>query len=204
MAFMLCFVSIGTLILQSAINKFGTKIIAAHTIARKISEIGMLPFSTLGVAAATFTGQNYGAKEYKRIRTGVRDAILLSWIWALIVILAVYAGAPVLIRLISGATTQEIVDTARWYLRFDTPFYFVLGIVIIVRNALQGLGKKIVPMIASGIELVGKLIVAWILADRMGYFGIIISEPVTWILMAILLGAAFLGDKKIRAQWDGR
>lgn len=200
MAFMLCFVSVGTLILQSAINKFGTKIIAAHTIARKLSGIGMMPFSTLGVAAATFTGQNYGANKLHRIREGIRDAILLSWIWSVVVIVAVYLAAPMLIHLISGATTQEIVDTAQWYLRFDTPFYFVLGIVIVVRNALQGLGHKAVPMIASGIELLGKLAVAWLLADRMGYFGIIISEPVVWILMALLLGIAFLADARIKTQ----
>ncbi len=204
MAFMLCFVCIGTLILQSAINKFGTKIIAAHTIARKLSEIGMLPFATLGVAAATFTGQNYGAYKFDRIRTGIRDAIFLSWIWSVVVILAVYAASPMLIRLISGATTQEIIDTAKWYLRFDTPFYFILGIVIVVRNSLQGLGRKLIPMLASVIELVGKLIIAWVLADRMGYFGIIISEPVIWILMAILLGIAFLTDSRIRQKENAK
>ncbi|MBO5239417.1 MAG: MATE family efflux transporter [Lachnospiraceae bacterium] len=198
MAFMLCFVSIGTLILQGAINKFGTGIISAHTIARKISEIFMLPFSTLGVAAATFTGQNYGAGRYDRIRTGIRDAILISWIWAVFVIATVYLFAPFLIRLISGATTPEIVETAQRYLRFDTPFYFVLGILIILRNAMQGLGRKIVPMISSGIELLGKLIVAWILAERMGYFGIIISEPATWILCTILLCITFFSDARIR------
>lgn len=204
MAFMLCFVCIGTLILQSAINKFGTKIIAAHTIARKLSEIGMLPFTTLGVAAATFTGQNYGAYKFDRIRTGIRDAIFLSWIWSVVVILAVYVASPMLIRLISGATTQEIIDTAKWYLRFDTPFYFILGIVIVVRNSLQGLGRKLIPMLASVIELVGKLIIAWVLADRMGYFGIIISEPVIWILMAILLGIAFLTDSRIRQKENAK
>lgn len=198
MAFMLCLVSFGTLILQGAINKLGTGIIAAHTIARKLSEIFMLPFSTLGVAAATFTGQNYGAGRYDRIRTGIRDAILLSWIWSVIVIAAVYTLAPVMIQLISGATSAEVVETARWYLRFDTPFYFVLGILIVLRNAMQGLGRKIVPMISSSIELVGKLVVAWVLTDRMGYFGVIISEPATWILCTILLCIMFLSDDRMR------
>ena len=218
MAFMLCFVYIGTLILQGAINSFGTDIIAAHTIARKVSELGMVPFSTFGVAAATFTGQNYGAGEYQRIRKGAWDALIISWIWSAIVITVVYAAAPLLIRLISGVadnmegslsvwqylirrlnhqelpdgTKESITQWATWYLQFDTPFYFVLGIVITLRNALQGLSQKIIPMIASGIELLGKLIVAWVLAERIGYWGIIISEPVTWILMALLLGISFL------------
>lgn len=198
MAFMLCFVSIGTLVLQGAINKFGTNIIAAHTVARKLSEVFMLPFSTLGVAAATFSGQNYGAGRFDRIRSGIWSAILLSWIWAVVVILAVYTAAPWMIRLISGATTPEIVETAQRYLRFDTPFYFILGILIVLRNAMRGLGRKIVPMISSGIELLGKLIVAWVLAAPMGYFGIIISEPTTWILCTILLSATFFTDARIR------
>lgn len=200
MAFMLCLVSIGTLILQGAINKFGTEIIAAHTIARKLSEIFMLPFSSLGVAAATFTGQNYGADRYDRIRTGIRDAIIISWIWSVVVIAAVYLAAPVLIRLISGATTPDVIQTAEQYLKFDTPFYFVLGILIVLRNAMQGLGRKVVPMISSSIELVGKLVVAWILADVMGYFGIIISEPATWILCTVLLCITFFSDARIRKQ----
>lgn len=198
MAFMLCFVSIGTLILQGAINKLGTGVIAAHTIARKISEIFMMPFSTLGVAAATFTGQNFGAGRYDRIRTGIRDAIIISWIWSVVVIGAVYFAGPFLIRLVSGATTAETIETAQWYLQFDTPFYFILGILIVLRNALQGLGRKIVPIISSSIELIGKLIVAWVLADRMGYFGIIVSEPATWILCTILLCIAFFTDARMR------
>lgn len=200
MAFMLCLVSIGTLILQGAINKFGTEIIAAHTIARKLSEIFMLPFSSLGVAAATFTGQNYGADRYDRIRTGIRDAIIISWIWSVVVIAAVYLAAPVLIRLISGATTPDVIQTAEQYLKFDTPFYFVLGVLIVLRNAMQGLGRKVIPMISSSIELVGKLVVAWVLADVMGYFGIIISEPATWILCTILLCITFFSDARIRKQ----
>lgn len=198
MAFMLCFVSIGTLILQGAINQFGTAIITAHTIARKLSEIFMMPFSTLGMAAATFTGQNYGAGKNERIRTGIWNAIVLSWIWSGVVVAAVYTLAPFLIHMVSGATTRDIIDTAAWYLKFDTPFYFVLGILLILRNSMQGLGRKIVPLFASGIELLGKLIVAWVLAERMGYFGIIISEPATWVLCAMLLGIAFFSDARIR------
>ena len=198
MAFMMCFVSIGTLILQGAINRLGTDIIAAHTIARKLSEIFMLPFSTLSAATATFTGQNFGAGQFDRIRRGIWNAILLSWIWAALVVVAVYTMAPFLIWLISGAKTPEVVDNAVWYIKFDTPFYFILGILLISRNAMQGLGRKVIPLIASGLELLGKLIVAWVLADRMGYFGIILSEPVIWIVCTLLLGRVLLSDSRLR------
>lgn len=202
MAFMLCFVTVGTLILQGAINKLGTNIIAAHTIARKLTSVFMLPYGTIGVAAATFAGQNCGAGRYDRIRTGIKDAILLSWGWSAVVVIAVYTIGPFLIRMISGAETAEVIDNAIWYLKFDTPFYFVVCILLVLRNAMQGIGRKIIPMIASGIELLGKLLVAWILADRMGYFGIIISEPVTWILCTILLVVAFFADSRMHKPAD--
>lgn len=198
MAFMLCFVTIGTLILQGAINKLGTNIIAAHTIARKLTSIFMLPFSTIGVAAATFSGQNCGAGRYDRIRTGIKDAILLTWAWSLVVVVAVYTIGPWMIRLISGANTPEVIENAEWYLRFDTPFYFVVCILLVLRNAMQGIGRKIVPLLASMIELLGKLIVALVLTERMGYFGIIISEPVTWILCSMLLVIIFMKDSRLR------
>lgn len=61
MGLMISLVGIGTVIMQGAINIFGTDIIVAHTTARKISEIFMLPISVFGAASATFSSQNYGA-----------------------------------------------------------------------------------------------------------------------------------------------
>lgn len=202
MGFMLSFVGIGTLILQGAINDFGTVTIGAHTAARKISEILMMPFSTLGVAAATFTSQNFGAGNYVRIKKGIRCAILLSWVWTAIVIGIVYAAAPLLVRLVSGLKSQEAISIAARYLRFDTSFYGVLGILLVLRNAMQGLGRKFVPIISSSIELMGKLIVAFLFAKTLGYDAIIISEPATWIACTILLLLVFGTDPRLRHPSD--
>ena len=76
----------------------------------------------------------------------------------------------------------------------------MLSIVIVFRNALQGVGAKLFPLISSLIELTGKLIVASMLAPRIGYTGVKISEPLVWIAMTFLLGAGFITNKDIRRR----
>lgn len=187
MGFMLSFVAIGTVVLQGAINSLGEETIIAHTAARKISEMFMLPISVFGATAATFSSQNLGAGKYSRILKGMKTSIFITWIWSAVVVLVTYFFSPFLIKLVSGMTDAAIVETASFYLRFDTPFYFVLCILIVMRNAMQGVGDRVSPILSSVVELIGKVAVAFILAPLLDYFGIIISEPLIWILMSALL-----------------
>lgn len=202
MGLMISLVGIGSLIMQGAINIFGTQTIVSHTASRKVSEMFMLPFSVFGAAAANFCGQNYGAGKYSRVRRGFFDATLLAWIWAVVSIAANYLFAPAFIRIVTGMDTPFITELSTKYLRFNTPFYFILGIVIVFRNALQGVDAKLFPVISSFIELAGKFAVAKILAPRIGYNGIIISEPAVWIFMAMILGAGFFTNKEMHRQDD--
>ncbi len=187
MGFMSSFVSLGTLSLQTAINTFGTNIIVAHTAARKATNIFMLPFGVFGTTLATFCGQNMGAKKYARIREGIRDTILITLTWSSGVILVAYTMSPMLIKLITATTEPEVISTATQYLKFDTAFYFVPTIICLLRNSMQGLGDSKTPVFSSFLELVCKIVAAFILAPMLGYFGIIIAEPIAWIIMVIPL-----------------
>ncbi|MGN1160413.1 MAG: MATE family efflux transporter [Lachnospiraceae bacterium] len=187
MGFMGCLVNIGSVALQSAINTFGDSIIVAHTAARKISELFMLPFSVFGITMATYCGQNKGAGRIDRVRKGLLQSILLVWVWCLFVILAAYTVAPWMIRMVTATENQEIIDTASRYLRINTPLYFICTVICLVRNGMQGIGDSVTPIVSSFIELVGKVVVAFLLAPRLGYMAIMISEPLTWIFMVIPL-----------------
>jgi len=187
MGLMLSVVAIGTVILQNAINGFGTETIAAHTAARKITEMFMLPLSTVSVTAATFSSQNYGANKPDRIKKGFIQLILISWVWSTVVVIMSFTIVPLIVSGITGTAETEIIDTATRYLRIDTPFYYVLGILLVLRSAMQGIGQKVVPIMASVIELVGKVIAAYYLAPKLGYLGICITEPIIWIACALFL-----------------
>lgn len=186
-AFMLSIVGLGTLILQGAINKLGPSIIVSHSAARKITEMFMLPIGVFGVSSATFTSQNLGANNIKRIREGMKKFTIILFCWSFVVIIATYTVSPFLIKVITSTKDQFIIDTAVKYLKFNSLFYFVLSILIILRNAMQGLGDKISPSLSSLIELMGKFVVAFYLTGLISYKAIIISEPATWILCTILL-----------------
>ena len=187
MAFMSSLVQFGTLMLQTAINGLGQNIIVAHTAARKVTEIFMMAFSITGSAMCTFTGQNLGAGKYDRIRKGVFGAIGFLACWVLLVIVLANTVAEDLIRMITGSDTKEVLETGARYLKFDTIFYMVAALITLLRNVLQGLGNHITPIVSSFVELAGKVVFARVMVPQLGYWGVILAEPVVWILMVIPL-----------------
>ena len=187
MGLMLSFVNLGTLALQTSINTFGTNMIVAHTAARKATSVFMLPFSVFGTTLATFCGQNLGAGKYSRIKTGIRDTVLLSFGWCLCVLLMAFTISPELIRLITSTSEQEILDTASLYLKVNTSLYFVPAVICLFRNSMQGFGDNRTPVFSSSLELIGKVLIAFLLAPAIGYMGIIVAEPIVWVIMVIPL-----------------
>lgn len=187
MGFMISFVTLGSLALQTCINTFGNNIIVAHTAARKVTMIFLIPFFVLGTALATYCGQNLGAKEYARIHKGIRDTILVSYIWCALVILVVFTLSPVLVHLVTASSESEILNMASLYLKINALFYFLPATICILRNSMQGFGDTRTPLVSSLIELVGKVLIAFLLAPVIGYMGVIISEPIVWAVMVIPL-----------------
>ncbi len=187
MGFMISFVTLGSLALQTSINTFGTNIIVAHTAARKVTSIFLVPFFVLGTALANYCGQNLGAKEYERIKKGIKDTILFSFGWCVVVLIIVFTAAPWMIRLITASIEREIISTAELYLKINSVFYFLPAMICILRNSMQGFGDTKSPLFSSFIELAGKVAIAYLLAPVIGYMGVIISEPIVWALMVIPL-----------------
>ncbi len=196
MGLMNSLVSFGTLSLQTAINTLGTNTIVAHAATRKLTNLYMLPFSVLGTTMATYSGQNYGAGRYDRIRAGLKVSLGCSYIWCVIVLIASYTVCPYLIVAITDTGISEVIDTACLYQRFDTCFYLLVPTITILRNSLQGMGDHITPIFSSGLELVGKVLIAMLLTPVIGYWGIIVSEPIVWAVMVIPLIASMVKRMK--------
>lgn len=192
MGFMLSFVLLGSLALQTAINALGENIIVAHTGARKATSLFLMIFFVLGTALATYCGQNLGAGDYGRIRKGIKDTILFSLCWYLFVLIIVFTLSPKIINLITAASKSDIIDNAVLYLKVNASFYFLPAIICIVRNSMQGFGDSRTPLISSLIELVGKVLIAYLLVPSLKYMGVIISEPIVWALMVIPLIVSML------------
>lgn len=198
MGVMLLIVSAGTVILQTAINGLGYLIIAGHIAARKISSFCMMPVSILSLSLSTFVSQNKGANQVNRIRMAVRYANMISIAWGVIAFVSLLFLAPIFMKGLSGSTNQTVINNGAMYLIINSPFYAVLGVLLNLRNALQGIGEKLTPLFSSIIEFLGKIVFVYLLISRLGYFGVIICEPVIWCLMTIQLIYAFYKNPYIR------
>lgn len=187
MGLMSCLVGIGTILLQSAINTLGTTVIVAHTAARKVFELVSLPNSVLGSAMATYCGQNYGARRFDRIRQGIRASLIIAAVWAVIVFLICHTIEGKLIQFVASTTNPDVIYWGSTYLKVDMSFIVICGVIVILRNSMQGFGDRVIPVFSSCIELAGKIIFAFVFAPMFAYWGIIWAEPMVWIAMVIPL-----------------
>lgn len=187
MGLMSSLVNFGTLVLQSGINQLGTSIIVAHTAARKVFEIWNLPVSVIGSSMATYCGQNYGAKKYDRIRSGIKSALILGICWAGVIFILAHTISRYLIGFIASTDSEEILYWGTKYLEYDMSFLIVCVLIVVLRNSMQGFGDYKTPIVSSFIELVGKLVFTFVFVRIFGYWGIIWTEPVIWCLMVIPL-----------------
>lgn len=198
MGFMMAIVSTGTVILQMAINKFGYLIIAGHTTARKLNSFCTMPAATISLALSTFVSQNKGADKPERIRKSVCYANMLAIAWGITISIILFFGSQTLVKLLSGSSEPEVIHNGSLYLMINAPFYAVLGILLNLRNSLQGLGRKMLPLVSSVIEFFGKIVFVCLFIPVLGYFGVIICEPIIWCFMTLQLAYSFYGDSYIK------
>lgn len=203
MGFMSSIVSAGSVILQYGINGLGYLVIAGHTAARKLYMFSCMPLSAMGMAGSTFVSQNRGADRGDRICRGIRIMYLYDVAVAAVAVLVMWLAAPALVRWISGSSESVVLENGARYLRYGAPFYMVLGWLLNTRNALQGLGQKLLPLVSSVIEFVGKILFVVIFIPRFAYLAVIFCEPVIWCVMAAQLIYSFYRNPYI-VKWEKR
>ncbi|KIR01432.1 Multi antimicrobial extrusion protein (Na(+)/drug antiporter), MATE family of MDR efflux pump [Lachnospiraceae bacterium TWA4] len=200
MGFMMAIVSSGTVILQRSINGFGDLVIAGHTTARKAFAFCTMPLATFSMAMSTFVSQNRGANKRERILSAITIGHKFSILWAVIATILMVLFAKSIIGLVSGSSEDIVLTNGANYMIWNAPFFIPLGMLLNLRNSLQGLGQKIIPLISSIIELLGKIIFAWVFIPILGYFGVIICEPVIWTAMCMQLLYAFYTNPYIKGE----
>lgn len=196
MALQFSITALGIMIVQGALNVFGSVAIASYTAASKVLQIVMQPAITFGVTMATYCGQNLGAKNYERIKEGVRKCTQISIITSIIAGLILVFGAKFFVSLFIENPDATILAYAQECLNYAAMFFIPLGLIFIYRNALQGMGESLVPMMAGAYELIARSVVAFTLPKFIGYTGICLSDPFAWLSAAIPLGIYYFKKMK--------
>lgn len=192
MSLMYVVVSIGSVALQSSVNSFGEQTIAAHNAARKIDNALMLPIVAISTSSATFTSQNYGAGKMQRVKKGLSSSLTLCCFWSIFAVIISYLFGKQFIILLTGSQDSLLIRTAFQYIKINILFLPALSVLIVLRSSLQGMGQKLVPLLASVIELIFKFVAVGFIAPVLGYFGICILEPIIWVVCAIVVFVDYL------------
>ena len=177
--------SVSNIITQSTINSFGSTVVTAFGLCGRIDAIIWMVSEALGVAVTTFSAQNFGARDYARMRRGLKTAMCLT---ALVIgSLSVVLLANV--RAIAGffiddAQIADLTAQVMWYVG---PFYVVYSLYDNIGGTIRGAGESLRPML---IVLTGSCLlrIVWQLAvvplDHTLHMAML-SYPITWITTGV-------------------
>ncbi|MEG1741389.1 MAG: MATE family efflux transporter [Acetivibrio sp.] len=192
MALQFSITAIGSIIIQSAVNSLGAIAVAAMTAGSKINMLFSGALEMIGMSVATYCSQNRGAREDKRIRSGVRSGIFLTCISCGIVITIIQLLGKEIALLFIDESQVQIMKYIIMFLKYNSDCFLLLGILFVMRNALQGMGYSFIAMFAGVSELIGRLVVAFALVETMGFEGVCLANPVAWFLADVILVLSYV------------
>lgn len=189
-------ISIGNIVVQTNINKFGVMAVAGCGVYSKIEGFAFLPITCFAMSLTTFIGQNLGARQYDRAKKGAKFAILCSISLAELVGVIVYFGIPYLAAAFDSSL--EVVAVATKQAHTEALFYFLLAFSHCIAGIMRGAGKSTMPMFT--------MLASWCLI-RITYITIVVrlipkiqvifwAYPLTWSISSVIFLIYFL-----KADW---
>ena len=184
--------AIGSIMLQSANNALGTACVAAFTAAMRIKMFFMCPFESLGMAMATYSGQNYGAGKPERIWMGVKASTLMMIVYWAFTFCVLMFGARTFALLFVDASELEILKNTELFLHISVSFFPVLGLLCILRYTIQGVGYTNLAMLSGVSEMIARILVSLLAVPAFGYLAVCFGDPTAWIFADAFLIPAFI------------
>lgn len=184
----------GTMIMQAAVNLFGSTAVAGFTAANKMGNLLTQGMPSMGQAIASYSGQNYGYGDIDRVKKGVHSALLILVAYALIAMAVGYFALPVTVRMFftGSADLSALMPWAKTYTYLTIIFYIPLSFIFVFRNAMQGCGYGFLPMMGGVVELAARFITALIAMHVHSYALACFCDPMAWVAACVFTGIAYL------------
>ncbi|KAA0962140.1 MATE family efflux transporter [Microbacterium sp. ANT_H45B] len=192
MGFQASIIAIGTLTVQVALNTLGSDAVAAYTTASRVDGLAVAFLSSLGLASSMYAAQNLGGRRPDRIRRGVIEGTWMAVITGALLGALIIAFGTAMVRLFVGEGSDEVVRLAHLMLVINGCGYWALGVLFVLRGALQGLGHTLIPTVTGVIELVMRVGAAVVLGALIGFEGVALSNPLAWLGAITLLVPAYV------------
>lgn len=181
MALLNSILAVGGIVIQFVNNGLGTLYVASYSAANKIEQIIIQPIISFGAATAVFAAQNYGAREFKRIRVGVNQGLGMTIIWAVLSAALVFFFGKYAMLAVAGSGNSELVENGYFYLTVSASLCIILTPLVIYKSVLQSMGRAIVPIATGFIEVFCRACGAIYLSQFFGFKGLCFSSPLAWL-----------------------
>ena len=197
--------AIGSVVLQGAVNGLGSDIVAAQTAGSKAAQFLSVPLESIGTAMTTYSSQNLGAHDLKRVNRGVNTALGIGCVYSIASFIILRFADKLLIGLFLDAGEVEIMANAQSCIFWNSVFYIPLAVLIIYRYTIQGLGYSGLAMFAGVAEMVARAMVGFLFVPLWGYFAACIANPVAWFFACFfLIPAYFVVRKKLMNEKENQ
>ena len=175
-------IAISLIVLQRIVNSYGATFTTAFTVVSRIETFVQQVFLSLGAALSTYTGQNIGAGNRKRVSQGFNSATLISTVFALIVIVLFWIFAPQIVSVFGDS--KAVLEIGVDGLRITSSFYIFLGLIYTTRYVLNGAGDTMFSLFTGIVECIGRVGFAYplTLIPFMGKYGVFFATGLTWFL----------------------
>jgi len=197
-------IEIGGLIMQRYINEYGTEFVAGMAAARRMYSFLMIGGGAIEASVGTFVAQNFGAKQWKRVKRGVRDGLKMAIVSAIFLMAISFPlGRHILSLFIDGDAEQvaAVLDVGTRQLNLMTAGLPLLYLLFLYRAALQGLSNTVIPMLSGFAELAMRIISVVLLTGVLGVWGIHLADPIGWPVAAVLLiSSYFIVFKRVQRE----
>lgn len=184
--------AIGSIMLQSANNALGTACVAAFTSAMRIKMFFLCPLESLGMAMATYCGQNYGAGKPERIWSGIKSSFLLMGVYVVANFVILWFGAKYMALLFVSAAEVEIIKDTELFLHVAATFFPTLGLLCILRYSIQGVGYTTLAMLSGVSEMIARILVSVLAVPAFGYIAVCFGDPTAWMAADLFLVPTFI------------
>lgn len=184
--------AIGSIMLQSANNALGTACVAAFTAAMRIKMFFMCALDSLGMAMATYSGQNYGAGKPDRIWQGIKSAVLMMIIYIAVVDVIIWLWVEDFATLFIDSSETEVLTYTARFLHINVCFFPLLGLLSVLRYSIQGAGYTKLAMFSGVSEMVARILVSVIAVPLWGFWGVCFGDPTAWLFANLFLVPAFI------------
>jgi Na+-driven multidrug efflux pump len=162
------------------LNRLGVEAVAAFNAGQKIEQFGSMPLNSYGQAMTTFAAQNYGARKYGRIRTGVIQGSCVAVAFSIVMgaIFILFGNYFTVVFIKDNLNVMALTHT---YLKIVGSFLVFLALLFTFRQVIQGLGNALIPTISGVTELVMRVLAAIFLTSTFSYTGLCFASPLAWI-----------------------